>query len=86
MLNLHISSWEYFHVPFDYDATPLGPMGSNIFIHTKTGNRKSWDQHGREISNASPALENYLCFSVIDVKKKSIIITDTLEFMHAYIT
>ncbi|KAL7475350.1 hypothetical protein ACHAW6_001271 [Cyclotella cf. meneghiniana] len=30
-----ISAWEYFHIPFNYDATPLGPMGCPVIIHNK---------------------------------------------------
>ena len=33
-LNPHISAWEYFNSPFDYAATPLGPIGCKIIIHT----------------------------------------------------
>ena len=34
------SAWVYFHGPFNYDATSLGPLGCNIITHKKTGKRK----------------------------------------------
>ena len=60
-------------------------MGSKIVIHDKTDNRKSWDQHIRDGSNASLALRHYRCFLVIDSKTKSLIISDTVGFLHSYI-
>jgi hypothetical protein len=34
-LNPKISAWEYFHGPFDFDKTPLGPVGFRMLIHSK---------------------------------------------------
>ena len=47
-LNPSMSEWEYFNGAFEYAATPLGPIGCKIIIHTTSNNRKSWDQRGRE--------------------------------------
>ena len=46
-LNPRISAWEYYNAPFDYSATPLGPLGCKIMIHNTSNTRKSWDQRGR---------------------------------------
>jgi hypothetical protein len=37
-----LSAWEYFHGPFNYDDTPLGPMGFPVIIHNKASTRLSW--------------------------------------------
>ena len=37
------SAWAYFHGAFNYDATPIGPLGCNIIAHRKTATRNSWD-------------------------------------------
>ena len=42
-----MSAWEHFNGPFNFDATPIAPLGSPIIIHTKPGNRRSWDYRGR---------------------------------------
>ena len=86
MLNLRISEWGYLPGPFDYNATPLVPMGSKIVTHNNPGNHNSWDQRSCDGFNSDPALKHYRCFLVIDAKTKSIIISDTVEFMHSYIT
>ena len=36
-----MSAWEHLHGPFNFDATPLGPIGCPVIIHTKPGIRKT---------------------------------------------
>ena len=42
-LNPSISAWEYFNGDFEYAATPLGPIGCKIIIHTTSNKLKYWD-------------------------------------------
>ncbi len=42
-LNSQISAWEYFQGPFDFNKTPLGPVGCRVLIHAKPITRRSWD-------------------------------------------
>ena len=76
-LNPSMSAWEYFNGAFDYTATPLGPIGCKLIIHTTSNKRKSWDQRGREGFSVGPALQHYRCIQEIDSKNKALIITDT---------
>ena len=57
-----ISAWEAFNGPFNYDATPLGPIGCPIIIHNKGSTRKSLDFRGRDGFSIGPALHHYRCF------------------------
>ena len=59
-LNIRMSAWEYYNGPFDYSATPLGPLGCKIMIHNTSNTRKSWDQRGREGFSIGPALQQDL--------------------------
>jgi len=34
-LNPRISAWEFFQGPFDFNKTPLGPVGCRVLIHAK---------------------------------------------------
>ena len=34
-LNPRISAWEYFQGPFNFNKTPLGPVGCRVLIHAK---------------------------------------------------
>ena len=85
-LNPRVSAWEYLNGPFDYDETELGPVGCRIIIHNKSNKQKSWDQHVHEGFNVGPALKHYRCFQAIDRKTKQLLITDTVEFLHEYLT
>jgi hypothetical protein len=42
-LNPHISAWEYFNGPFDFNKTPLTPVRCKVLIHAKATTRRSWD-------------------------------------------
>ena len=85
-LNPRISAWEYYNGAFDYTATPLGPIGCKIMIHTTSNKGKSWDQRRREGFSVVPALQHYQCIQSIDSKTKPLIITDTDEYLHKYLT
>ena len=85
-LNPSISAWGYFNGAFDYTATPLGTICCKIIIHTTSSKRKSWDQIGREGFSVGPKIHHYRCIQAIKSKTKSLIITDTSEYVHAYLT
>ena len=48
-INPYRSAWAYFHSPFNYDSTLLGPLSCNIIAHKKTGTRNSWDFCGAAV-------------------------------------
>ena len=41
--NPRILAWEFFQGPFDFNKTPLGPVGCRVLIHAKPVTRRSWD-------------------------------------------
>ena len=81
-----MSAWKHFHGPFNSDATPLGPIGCPVIIHTKPGIQKTWDLRGRSGFNIGPALKHYRCFHVIDGATKALLFSETIEFLHEYLT
>ena len=81
-----LSAWEAFHGAFNYDATPLGPMGCPVIIHNKASTRKSWDFRGRDGFSIGPALLHYRCFQVVGSTTKTLIISNTVEFRHNYLS
>ena len=40
------SECKYFHVPFNYDVTPIGPLGCDRIANKNTATRHSWDSCG----------------------------------------
>ena len=81
-----MSEWEHLYSPFNFDATPLGPIGCPIIIHTNPGIRKTWDFHGRSWFNIGPALKHCRCFHVVDSATKALLFSDNIEFLHKYLT
>ena len=46
--NPKLSVYAYLFGSFDFNATPLAPPGTKVIIHSKPGNRASWDANGKE--------------------------------------
>ena len=86
ILNPSMSSWEYLNGAFYFTATPLGPIGCKLIIHTNKNKRKSWDHRGREGFSVGPALQHYFCIQAIYIKTNSLIVTYTAKYLHAYLT
>ena len=57
--NPAISAWEYFNGKFNYNATPLGPLGISVIVHTKTGLRRSWDFRGKDVWSVEASMTYY---------------------------
>ena len=55
-------------------------------IHNTSNTGKYWDQRGQEGFSVGPALQHYRCIQAIDGKTKALIITDTAEYLHIYLT
>ena len=77
-------AWEHFNVPFNFDATSIGPIVCPVIIHNKPGTRLSWDFRGRQGFNIGPALQYYRCFHVVDAVTKYLLFSDTVELFHGY--
>jgi hypothetical protein len=85
-LNPWISAWEFFQGLFDFNKTPLGPVGCRVPIHAKPVTRRLWDFCAKEGFYIGPALDSYRCFKLVKSDTKSQVISDTVEFCHAYRT
>ena len=71
---------------FNYDATPLGPLGCPVMIYKKKSNRKSWDFRSKEGWSVGVSFEHYRCQLVIPEDTREINVSDTVEFLHRFIT
>ncbi|KAL7550017.1 hypothetical protein ACHAWF_017143 [Thalassiosira exigua] len=81
-LNEKISAWEFFNGAFDYDATPLGPLGSRLIAHNKPGTRNSWDFRGVDGWSIGVSLEHYRCQRYVAKSTHEERVTDTCAFRH----
>eukprot|EP00804_Cyclotella_cryptica_P028768 CCRYP_018720-RA/>CCRYP_018720-RA protein AED:0.37 eAED:0.37 QI:0/0/0/1/0/0.25/4/0/1148 len=69
--NPTLSAWEDLFGPFNFDATPLGPAGCRILIHSKATTRRSWDYRSHEGFYVGPALHHYRCYRVLNKESRS---------------
>jgi hypothetical protein len=80
-----ISTWEYFNGPFDFNTSPLAPVGFRVLIHTKPATRKSWDFRSKQGFYMGPALDHYRCYKLVKSETKQKVISATVEFRHAFL-
>ena len=85
-VNPRISAWEFFQGPFDFNKTPLGPVGCRVLIHAKPVTRRSWDFRAKAGFYIGPAMDSYRCFRLVKSNTKSQVISDTVKFRHAFCT
>ena len=76
--NPNFSVWEYFNGKFNYNATPLGPLGISVIIHTKIGSRRSWYFRGKYVWSVGALITHYRCQHVIPKLTISMVISDTI--------
>ena len=67
------------HGVFDFNATPLAPLGKKCLLHEKPGSRGSWEVRAINIWYVNRAKDNYRCYQVIPEKTKMLRISDTVE-------
>ena len=61
-------------------------MGCPVITHSNPFTRKYCDFHGRKGFNIGPSLNHYRCFHVVYVVTKALLFSDTVEFMHEYLS
>jgi hypothetical protein len=81
-INPWISTWEFFQGPFDFNKTPLGPVGCWVLIHAKPATRRSWNFSAKNGFYIGPAMDSYRCFKLVNADT---VISDTVAFCHSVI-
>jgi hypothetical protein len=79
------SAWESLFGAYNYDATPMGPAGSRVIIHSKASLRRSWDFRGHDGFYVGPALQHYRCYRVLSKESHAVTISDAIKFRHHYL-
>ena len=84
--NPSISAYQHINGNFDYNKTPLGPLGCAVEMHESTNRRKTWDPHSLSGWYIGTSTEHYRCHKIFCKKTRSERISDTVMFRHRYIT
>ena len=64
---------------FDFNRTPIGPLGTNIIDHNTPGKRETWAPHGAPAWYLGPATFHYRCYLAFIIKTRAERIAETVE-------
>eukprot|EP00804_Cyclotella_cryptica_P020106 CCRYP_014885-RA/>CCRYP_014885-RA protein AED:0.46 eAED:0.69 QI:0/0/0/1/0/0/3/0/212 len=76
--NPNLSVWEDIISTFNFDTTPLGPVGCYVPIHSKATTHRSWDYWVQ-------SLQHYCYYLVLSKESWAVAITDEIKFRHNYL-
>ena len=85
-INPSISAWHQVNGRFDWNRTPLAPIGTRVIIHERAQDRGSWEVHGKEGFYVGPKLDHYRCFEILVTETGSTRITDTVAWFPQHCT
>jgi hypothetical protein len=63
-INPRLSAYEQLQGRFNFDRTPLGPLGTKVIAHERPEDRGSWAPHGVDGWYTGPAMDHYRQYKV----------------------
>ena len=66
----NVSAYAYVHGNFDFNATPLAPLGYSVLMYIKPHRRKSWGRHTSDGWYLGASLKHYRCHKVWNKKQR----------------
>lgn len=75
------SAYEQIHGAFDFNSTPMAPIGQAVMVHDKPESRQSWDPRAQKGYYIAPALRHYRCFEIYMEESKKTRISDTVVWL-----
>jgi hypothetical protein len=84
--NPNVSAHQYVHGTFDYNATPLGPMGCAVQLLNNRERRQSWEEHALDGWYLRTSLDHYCSHCIFVKRTNDEQISNTVNFKHQYIT
>ena len=79
-INPNLSAYEQMEGTFDYNKTPLAPLGIKTLAYEMPNSRASWAEHGKEGWYVGPAMEHYQCYEVLIKATKGIRTPPSVKF------
>ena len=81
-----VSAYQYVNGSFDYNKTPLAPLGCAVQLFESNTRRGTWAEHSTDGWYIGTSMEHYRCHRIYVKKTRSERISDTVFFKHKYIT
>ena len=63
-VNPHLSAYCHVWGNFDFNKTPMAPLGTKLLVHIKPEIRESWAPRATNGWYIGPALRHYHCYRV----------------------
>lgn len=79
-INPNISAHDQIFGPFNWNQTPLAPLGCKVTVHEKPSQRKLWAPHGITGFYIGPAKNHYRCYRAWIPATRKERISDTISF------
>ena len=78
--NTKLSAYEALEGMYNFDSTPMGPIGCRVIAHETPDQRKTWAPHAIDGFYLGPATEHYRCHRIYVPQSKSERIVETIQF------
>jgi hypothetical protein len=79
-INPRLSAEENLNGTFDFNRTPLAPLGTKVLLHETPDQRRTWAPHGVEGWYVGYAPEHYRCYTIHVIRTNKTRIGGTVEF------
>ena len=80
-----ISAYAYLYGTFDFDITPMAPLGVIAIIYNDPDHRVSYGLHGGEAFYLRPSLEHYRCYRFFFPSTGRTRVCATAQFVPIYV-
>jgi hypothetical protein len=79
-INSKLSAYSQLFGHFDFNKTPLAPLGTKAIIHERPQQRRTFGDHVREGWYIRPAMQHYRHYSIYVTATRSDRVLNTIEF------
>ena len=79
-VNPKLSAYASLEGIFDFNKTPMAPLGTKLVYHIKPDQRSTFDVRGKEAWYVGPATEHYRCVSIFIPETRREIQVDTVQY------
>lgn len=84
--NPNVSAYQYVYGTFDYEKTPLHPLGCAVQAFNSINTRKSWEEHSKDAWHIGTSMEHHRTYQEYIKDTRAVQNCDTVFFRHHYIT
>ena len=84
-INPNLSAWSQVNGEYDFNRTPIAPLGIRVLAFEPSDKRDTWSPHGLDGWYVGPALDSYRCYRVWITETRALRTTDTIVWFPRYL-